>query len=140
MQQMGFSSAAVKDASARTALVDQLEVLLLLTQPEVVYTHNPADSHPTHVAVFFGGSRRSCDYPPTRVPKKVYGCEVWRDLDWLVGEDKIALDVSGHPELAGELQRLLQSQMAGGKDYGSAVIGRRRANATFFDSHCGRCG
>jgi len=27
------------------------------------------------------------------------------------------------------------SQIAGGKDYGKAVLGRRRANATFYDSH-----
>ena len=72
--------------------------------------------------------------PPYSRPKKVYGCEVWRDLDWLSPEDKVALDVSGHPELAEKLNACFESQIAGGKDYGKAVLGRRRANATFYDA------
>jgi len=37
--------------------------------------------------------------------------------------------------LAEKLHACFASQIAGGKDYGKAVIGRRRANATFYDSH-----
>ncbi len=135
MEQLGYPSAAIKDPAQRSALVDQLEVLLLTTQPEIVYTHNPADKHATHVAVCLAVLEAIRRVPPFSRPKKVYGCEVWRDLDWLSEEDKIALDVSGHPELAKKLHACFDSQIAGGKNYGDAVIGRRKANATFYDSH-----
>ena len=49
--------------------------------------------------------------------------------------DKVALDASPLPELAEKLVAVFDSQIAGGKRYDLAVMGRRRANATFFDSH-----
>lgn len=133
--QLGFESATIKDPAARGKLVDQLEQHLIYTQPEVLYTHNPADKHATHVAVFYAVIEALLRIPPYSRPKKVYGCEVWRDLDWLEPEDKMALDVSTYPELAEKLNACFASQIAGGKDYGKAVMGRRRANATFYDSH-----
>ena len=135
MAQLGYPSAVIKDAEKRNALVDELEVLLLTTQPEIIYTHNPADRHATHVGVFLAAIEAIRRVPPFSRPKKVYGCEVWRDLDWLCHEDKMALDVSGHPDLAKQLNACFDSQIAGGKNYGDAVIGRRKANATFYDSH-----
>lgn len=135
MAQLGYSSSAIKDPARRNALVDELERLLLTTQPEIVYTHNPADKHATHVGVFLATIEAIRRVPPFSRPKKVYGCEVWRDLDWLCDEDKIALDVSGHPDLAKQLNSCFDSQIAGGKNYGNAVIGRRKANATFYQSH-----
>ncbi|NBB80092.1 MAG: PIG-L family deacetylase [Verrucomicrobia bacterium] len=133
--QLGYTSATIKDATKRKPLVDTLEQHLLCTQPDVLYTHNPADKHATHVAVFHATLEALQRIPPFSRPKKVYGCEVWRDLDWLVDDDKVALDVSAHPELAEKLNACFESQIAGGKDYGRAVIGRRRANATFYDAH-----
>ncbi len=135
VEQLGFTSAAIKDPATRGKLVDQLEQNLICTQPEVLYTHNPADKHTSHVAVFHAVIEALLRIPPYSRPKRVYGCEVWRDLDWLEPEDKIALDVSAYPELAEKLHACFASQIAGGKDYGKAVIGRRRANATFYDSH-----
>ena len=135
MAQLGYSSASIKSSDSRIGLVDQIEQYLLMSQPEVVYAHNPADKHATHVAVFESVIEAILRVPPYSRPKKLYGCEVWRDLDWLEPEDKIALDVSGHPELAEKLNACFESQIAGGKDYGKAVIGRRHANATFHDSH-----
>jgi len=133
--QLGFTSASLKDPALRPTLVDELETLLMTTQPEVVYTHNPADKHPTHIAVFLAVIEAIRRTPSYTHPKKIYGCEVWRDLDWLCDEDKMALDVSAHAELAQQLNACFESQIAGGKNYGDAVIGRRRANATFYDSH-----
>ena len=135
MAQLGHSSASIKDPEARRALVEQIEQYLLMSQPEVVYTHNPADKHSTHIAVFESVIEAILRVPPYSRPKRLYGCEVWRDLDWLELEDKIPLDVSGYPELAKKLNSCFESQIAGGKDYGKAVIGRRHANATFHDSH-----
>jgi LmbE family N-acetylglucosaminyl deacetylase len=135
VKQLGLPSSMIKDRGQRGPLVDELEVLLLTTQPEILYTHNPADRHATHVAVCLAAIEAVRRVPPFSRPKKVYGCEVWRDLDWLCEEDKMALDVSGHPELAKQLNACFDSQIAGGKNYGDAVLGRRKANATFYDSH-----
>jgi hypothetical protein len=60
---------------------------------------------------------------------------VWRNLDWLPDEEKVVHDVCGHENLAAALNGLFDSQIAGGKRYDLAVMGRRRANATFFESH-----
>jgi len=65
----------------------------------------------------------------------VIGCEVWRDLDWLADEKKVLMDVSGHDKFAAKLNGVFASQIAGGKRYDLATLGRRSANATFFASH-----
>ncbi|MEC7487122.1 MAG: PIG-L family deacetylase [Verrucomicrobiota bacterium] len=135
MMQLGLSSASIKNLNTRNTLVDKLEHLLLVSQPDVLYTHNPADKHATHVAVFNATIDALRRIPPSSRPKKVYGCEIWRDLDWLEGEDKVALDVSQHPDLAQLLNACFESQILGGKNYSEAVIGRRTANATFHQSH-----
>jgi LmbE family N-acetylglucosaminyl deacetylase len=135
VNQLGLSSATIKDPEQRGTLVDQLEIILLQTQPDVLYTHNPADKHGSHIAVCLAVLEAVRRVPPYSRPKKVYGCEVWRDLDWLNEDDKVALDVSGNTELAEKLNACFDSQIAGGKNYGEAVMGRRKANATFFNSH-----
>lgn len=134
MMQLGLTSASIKDSNTRMGLVDHLEHLLLVTQPEVLYTHNPADKHASHVAVFQATLDALRRIPPFSRPKQVYGCEVWRDLDWLEAEDKVALDVSQHPELAQLLNSCFESQILAGKNYGEAVLGRRTAHATFHQS------
>ena len=133
--QLGHSSAQCKKRKDREALVKQLENILLKAQPEVLYTHNPADKHPTHVTICQATVEAVHRISPLSRPKKVYGCEVWRGLDWLADEDKIALDVSSYPALARKLNACFDSQIAGGKNYSDAVIGRRHANASFYKSH-----
>jgi hypothetical protein len=73
--------------------------------------------------------------PPEARPRRVLGCEVWRDLDWMVDSDKVVLDSGRHPELALELLKVFDSQISGGKRYDLAAIGRRAANATYHNSH-----
>jgi hypothetical protein len=73
--------------------------------------------------------------PRDQRPKKVIGCEVWRNLDWLNDADKVLMDVSGRDNLAAALNGVFDSQIAGGKRYDLATLGRRAANATFFESH-----
>jgi hypothetical protein len=65
----------------------------------------------------------------------VYGCEVWRDLDWLSDTEKVAFGVSPHENLQNALLGVFDSQIAGGKRYDLATMGRRRANATYHASH-----
>jgi hypothetical protein len=45
------------------------------------------------------------------------------------------MPVSGRPELARALNEVFATQIAGGKRYDLAVIGRRTANATFSQAH-----
>ncbi len=103
--------------------------------PEVVYLHQPADKHDTHVAVFLRCLEALRALPAEKRPKRVLGAEVWRDLDWLVDADKVALDSGRRPELAGELLKVFDSQVTGGKRYDLAALGRRLAHATFHTSH-----
>ncbi len=134
MAQLDYPSAMVKTPPAAAVEAD-LRAILAATRPEVVYTHNPADKHDTHVAVMAALLRAIRCLPADQRPARVLGCEVWRDLDWLPDSEKVVLDVSGHENLAFALNGVFDSQIAGGKRYDLAVMGRRRANAVFLESH-----
>jgi LmbE family N-acetylglucosaminyl deacetylase len=102
---------------------------------QVVYLHQPADKHDTHVACFLRCIEAIRTLPRGRRPARVLGVEGWRNLDWLADTDKVAMDASPLPELAEKLVAVFESQIAGGKRYDLAAMGRRVANATFFASH-----
>jgi LmbE family N-acetylglucosaminyl deacetylase len=127
-------SSAVKDA-ANPAVVEDLVLLLEACRPEVVYTHNLADKHETHVAVALRVIDAMRRLPADARPQRLYGCEVWRDLDWMVDADKVAFDLSAHENLQAALLGVFDSQISGGKRYDLATMGRRQANATYFASH-----
>ena len=134
MIQLDYASSAVKN-SAATDLKNDLKAIFAATQPEVVYTHNPADKHETHIGVVVAALQAMRELPREKRPKQVIGCEVWRDLDWLLDSEKVVMDVSGHDDLAAALNGVFKSQIAGGKRYDLATLGRRAANATFLESH-----
>ncbi|MGE3974237.1 MAG: PIG-L deacetylase family protein [Bdellovibrionales bacterium] len=134
MIQMGYESKTVKSPRARRPLVEELATLFAECQPEYVYTHNLADKHDTHVAVALATIEALKRLPKSLRPKKVYGCEVWRDLDWLNDEQKVVLPVSKNSKLALKLCQIFDSQVSGGKRYDLATMGRRLANATFFEA------
>ena len=132
--QLGFGSAAVRDAR-QTAVRDDLRRILEAARPEVVYLHNLADKHDTHVGCALRCIEAMRQLPQADRPQKVFGCEVWRDLDWLVDSEKTAMPISERPELARALNEVFATQIAGGKRYDLAVLGRRTANATFSNAH-----
>lgn len=132
--QLAHPSGAVKNPADPSLKADLLEILTA-TRPEVVYTHNPADKHETHVAVAVATLLAIRAMPPADRPQQVHGCEVWRGLDWMGDDEKIRHDVSAHEPLAAALHGVFESQIGGGKRYDLAVPGRWRANATFGDSH-----
>lgn len=132
--QLAHPSATVKNPKIEIVRAD-LRAILAACRPEVVYLHNPADKHDTHVAVFLRCLEALRALPKSRRPKRVLGCEVWRNLDWLVDTDKVLLNDSARPALAAKLIGAFQSQIAGGKRYDLAIAGRRLANATFHTSH-----
>ena len=132
--QLDYPSHAIKDPS-NGAPIEDLISILKATTPDLIYTHNPADKHSTHVAVAANVLKALRALPSEERPKKVLGCEVWRGLDWMLDSDKTTLDVSRRPNLATAIGGIFDSQIAGGKRYDLAVDGRRIANATFYDSH-----
>ncbi len=134
MAQLGYPSASVRDAR-ESSVRDDLLRILEATRPEVVYLHNLADKHDTHVGCALRCIEAIRLLPKSDRPKKIYGCEVWRDLDWLVDTEKTPMPVSERPELARALNEVFATQIAGGKRYDLAVIGRRTANATFSQAH-----
>lgn len=134
MIQLDYPSSSMKDLSNRSPIED-LAAIIDAARPEVIYTHNLADKHATHVAVAAAVLKALRSLPAEARPQQVLGCEVWRDLDWMLDSDKCALDVSRRPNLAAAIGGIFDSQIAGGKRYDLAVQGRRLANATFFDSH-----
>lgn len=131
---LDYPSAAVKDGSNQ-APVDDIERVLEAARPKVLYTHNLADKHDTHVAVALRVIAAVRRLPPAARPRRLYGCEIWRDLDWLVDDDKVAFDCSTHENLQAALLGVFDSQISGGKRYDLATLGRRRANATYYASH-----
>jgi LmbE family N-acetylglucosaminyl deacetylase len=136
MWQLGITSADAKSARARAvALVPQLRRIIRATRPRVLYTHNPADKHDTHISTLIGVLTAVRSLPKAERPAIVYGCEVWRDLDWLCDEDRVLFDVSENPQLSRDICGVFESQISGGKRYDDAVLGRRTAHATFFATH-----
>lgn len=134
MMQLDYSSQIIKRWDDNR-LKNDLKTILDAAQPEVVYTHNPADKHDTHIAVVVAALQAMREMSPNQRPQRVIGCEVWRNLDWVPDTEKVIMDVSGHDNLAAALNGVFDSQIAGGKRYDLANLGRRAANATFFQSH-----
>ena len=134
MIQLDYPSQATKSPENQS-LQNDLRAILEATRPETVYTHNLADKHDTHIGVVIAALLAMRDLPRDQRPNRVIGCEVWRNLDWLPDAEKVLMDVSGRDHLAAALNGVFDSQIAGGKRYDLATLGRRSANATFFDSH-----
>ncbi len=134
--QLAHPSSDVKqNAAPSLSLAADLATIFSACSPQVVYLHNPADKHETHVAVFLRTLEALRALPADRRPRRVLGGEVWRDLDWMVDTDKVALDSGRRPELALQLLKVFDSQITGGKRYDLAAAGRRLAHATFHTSH-----
>ncbi len=132
--QLAHPSADVKKPG-NPAVAGDLKAIFSACRPSVVYLHQPADKHDTHVAVLLRCLEAIRSLPVAQRPKKVVGVEAWRGLDWLMDNEKVPLDCSAFPELALKIMQVFDSQIAGGKRYDLAAIGRRQANATFHTSH-----
>ena len=130
MIQLGRSSAEARTPGALSA---DLGEIFAVARPRIVYAHNPADRHETHVALSVAVIEALRHVEKGRRPERVFGCEVWRDLDWLTGDDRVRLNCGSDGEFAAKLNAVFASQINGGKRYDLAVMGRRRAQATFDD-------
>jgi LmbE family N-acetylglucosaminyl deacetylase len=131
---LDYPSKAIKDGKNKQAVEDIVKILKA-TRPRFVYTHNLADKHDTHVGVALKVIEAVRQLPNDEQPEKLYGCEVWRDLDWMTDNDKVPFDCSAHENLQMALVAVFDSQICGGKRYDLATMGRRKAHATYFASH-----
>jgi len=131
---LDYPSRAIKDGSSQQPVEDLLQILKA-THPQFVFIHNLADKHDTHVGAALKVIAAIRSLPKAEQPQKLFGCEVWRDLDWMMDDDKFTFDLSAHQNLQAALLEVFDSQVAGGKRYDLASLGRRRANATYFESH-----
>lgn len=131
---LDYPSKIIKDGS-QSKPVEDLVNLLRVTKPKVVYTHNLADKHDTHIGVALRVIEAIRKLNQTERPERCVGCEVWRGLDWMVDSDKVTMNLSNHENLQFALLGVFDSQIVGGKRYDLASMGRRRANATYFESH-----
>lgn len=127
-------SAALKEGRD-SDLKDDLKNILRVCRPKIIYTHNLADKHDTHIAVALRTIAAIRELPKERHPDKFYGCEGWRDLDWMVDTDKTIFNLGKLDNIATSLVGVFDSQIAGGKRYDLATLGRRRAHATYLESH-----
>jgi LmbE family N-acetylglucosaminyl deacetylase len=131
---LDYPSSIVKDGG-NTAPVEDIFRLLQAARPQVVYTHNLADKHDTHIGVTLKVIEAIRRLPAADRPQHLYGGEVWRDLDWLVDSDKVFFDCSALENIQMALVAVFDSQVTGGKRYDLATMGRRRAHATYTASH-----
>jgi len=131
---LDYPSKIVKDNGSRFP-TDDIVAILKAAKPKIVYTHNLVDKHDTHVAVTLKVIDAVRNLPENERPQKLYGCEVWRSLDWMLDSDKVTFDLSQQENLQAALLGVFDSQISGGKRYDTASLARRRANATYFSSH-----
>jgi LmbE family N-acetylglucosaminyl deacetylase len=131
---LDYPSNMVKDGKS-TAVMEDIITILKVSHPEMVFTHNLADKHDSHVAVTLQVISALRSLPETDHPCRLYGCEGWRDLDWMLDDEKQCFDLSAREDLQFALLNVFDSQISGGKHYDIAAMARRRANATFADMH-----
>ncbi len=133
MVHLAYPSTAIKTFARHKALED-LKKLLFAAAPECLFTHNLADKHDTHVATAVLVIYTVRQLPAKYRPKALYGCELWRSLDWMLDKDKAIFDVSSREHLTSALIGVFDSQI-GRKRYNLAAMGRKCANATYLDPH-----
>ena len=131
---LNYSSSEAKQAKNPQIEVEFAEIIKEL-KPQVIYTHSILDKHPTHLGVVLKVIEAIRKLPKELQPKHLYGCEVWRGLDWFDDSRKIGFDVSRNEKLQKQLLNVFESQIEGGKSYTKATIGRRYQNATYYQSH-----
>ena len=131
---LNYTSSEIKERDNPVIVEEYMDIIREL-KPEVIYTHSILDKHPTHVGVALKVIKAIRALPKEDQPKVLYGCEVWRGLDWIDDGRKVGFNLSQNEKLQRDLLDVFRSQIAGGKAYTEASIGRRYANATYFQSH-----
>lgn len=114
-------------------IVNEYVEIIKELKPRIIYTHSILDRDPTHVAVAVKVINALRKLRKTQMPALLYGCEVWRDLDWVDPSKVVSFDVSHNIRLQKQLIMVHKSQNLS-RDYLNAAVGRRYVNATFSKS------
>jgi LmbE family N-acetylglucosaminyl deacetylase len=131
---LNYQSSAIKSGN-NISIAEDYAKILRKHKPFAVYTHNLLDKHETHLGVAVKAVQAIRSLPKKDRPTRFYGCEVWRNLDWLPDAEKVRFDLSAGENLQAALLGVFDSQIGGGKRYDLATKGRRLANATYSESH-----
>ena len=78
----------------------------VITSYSIHYTKlydNLADRHDTHVSVAIKVIKAIRELPEETRPKHLYGCEVWRSLDWVNDDDRVSFGIDAHTNIAASL-------------------------------------
>ncbi|MDR2047329.1 MAG: PIG-L family deacetylase [Clostridiales bacterium] len=131
---LNYQSSVIKSPQNISIIEDYVKILKK-HKPAVVYTHNLLDKHETHLGVVVKAVQALRALPKSERPPYFYGCEVWRNLDWLPDDEKVRFNLSSGENLQSALLGVFDSQISGGKRYDLATQGRRLSNATYSESH-----
>ena len=130
---LDYPSTEVKSPDSKD-IVTELSDVISAASPDIMYIHNLTDKHLTHVGVAVKTILAIRSLPKEKRPSSLFGCEVWRSLDWMNDNDKTVFDVDRNTTLAKKLLSVYESQISGAKKYDKAALARRLANSTFFES------
>jgi LmbE family N-acetylglucosaminyl deacetylase len=140
---LNIESSVIKTAAGLAELASQLREYLVEFEIDELYMHQPFDRHTSHVRVAFAVLTALRSLPKERRPAQVLGCEVWRNLDWAPKSSKVLRPLSAADlELQVRLAEVFTSQAdpKNAKDYVSALVGRKTANAVFQEGLVGDSG
>lgn len=140
---LNIESSELKTSAGFKTLTRRLKEYLVEFEIEELYMHQPFDRHDSHVRVAFAVLTVLRELAPERRPKQVFGCEVWRNLDWAPKNSKVLRPLSSADlELQVRLAEVFKSQAdpKDAKDYVSALVGRKTANAVFQEGLVGDSG
>ncbi len=132
--QLNHPSVDVKMANPKEAIQEMFEILTEM-RPQIIYTHNPFDKHLSHIATLNVVVKAILEMPLIDRPKQLFGCEVWRGLDWLPSKFKLVWPIDDSGALRDQLTQCFPSQSGRSKNYAQAIKGRRQCNATFLDGY-----
>lgn len=107
-----------------------LAAVLLASNPQVVYIHTPTNQHDTELATYLRSVQALRELPPEKAPRKVYGCEVRRDLDIIGNGGIVPLELYDPCNLGTALIGCFHTQNVR-RDYLAATLGLRMANTVF---------
>lgn len=134
LMMLDYPSSQVKESN-NIFVIQDLAAIIQATRPDIIYTHNLSDKHDTHIAIALRVIQAIRTLERSERPKQLLGCEVWRNLDWMLDSAKVPFDLSAMENLQAALVGVFDSQISGGKRYDLASLARRKANATYFESH-----
>ncbi len=120
-----------------TTIVKELQKIILDINPDVVYTHNIFDRNLSHVRLALKVIEAILALPEESRPRLLYGCEIFRSLDWLPERYRVNFDISDNKEIQSRLIGVYDTMAEHSQNFAKAVVGRKLSNATFLGDKMG---